>query len=78
MKDKGPLEYALALSSLKGLGNVGIRRLIAQEIDTSTHAGALADSGKTLAVLGTDGLNVSPAKNQQLAMDIQAHGCLLS
>lgn len=51
---------------------------LASGIDTFAHMGALEGSGKTIAVLGTDVLNVYPSKNQWLAAAIQAQGCLLS
>ena len=51
---------------------------LASGIDTFAHMGALTSSEKTIAVLGTDVLNVYPSKNRGLAADIQAHGCLLS
>ena len=51
---------------------------LAAGIDTCAHEGALACSGKTIAVMGTDVLTVYPAKNRRLAVDIQSNGCLLS
>ena len=51
---------------------------LASGIDTFAHMGALTCSEKTIAVLGTDILNVYPSKNRWLAADIQSHGCLLS
>ena len=72
------IECTLALTTACALAGFTVVSGLAQGIDTSAHAGALAGSGKTIAVLGTDVLNVSPAKHRQLAADIQANGCLLS
>lgn len=51
---------------------------LAAGIDTWAHKGALKYSGKTIAVLGTDVMNIYPSKNQELAANIRAQGCLLS
>lgn len=51
---------------------------LATGIDTWAHKGALECSGKTIAVLGTDVLNVYPSKNRELAENIGSNGCLLS
>ena len=72
------IELTLELATACVLAGFTVVSGLAQGIDTFAHAGALAGAGKTIAVLGTDVLNVSPAKNRQLATDICAHGCLLS
>ena len=57
---------------------------LASGIDTFAHMGVLTcseeaiASEKTIAVLGTDILNVYPSKNRWLAAGIQSYGCLLS
>ena len=71
------IELTLELATALALTGFTVVSGLAQGIDTSAHAGTLA-GGETIAVLGTDVLHVSPAKNRQLATDIQAHGCLLS
>ena len=72
------IELTLELATACALAGFTVVSGLARGIDTFAHAGALAGAGKTIAVLGTDVLNVSPAKNRQLATDICAHGCLLS
>lgn len=74
-KEKTPLEYCLALSSIKGFTVVS---RLASGIDTSAHTGALAGSVKTITTLRADVLSVSPPKNRQLATHIRAQGHLLS
>lgn len=70
----------LALDLATNLANAGFTVVsgLAEGIDTYAHMGALACFGNTIAVLGTDVLNVYPSKNRELAADIQAQGCLLS
>lgn len=51
---------------------------LARGIDTYAHIGALENSGKTIAVLGTDVSTVYPPKNRELAAKIEKQGCLLS
>ena len=51
---------------------------LAVGIDTCAHEEVLKGSEKTIAVLGTDVLNVYPSKNLELATNIQSQGCLLS
>lgn len=51
---------------------------LAAGIDTAAHQGALAAPGLTCAVVGTGLLHCYPSKNQDLARQIAAHGCLLS
>ena len=72
------IELTLELATAFVLAGFTVVSGLAQGIDTCVHAGALAGSGKTIAVLGTDVLNASPAKNRGLAADICAQGCLLS
>ena len=70
----------LTLTLATNLTNAGFTVVsgLASGIDAYAHAGALASSGKTIAVLGTDVSTVYPSENQWLAADIQAQGCLLS
>ena len=72
------IQLTLALAIAFALAGFTVVSGLASGIDTCAHAGALAGSGKTIAVLGTDVLNIYPAKNRQLATDIRAQGCLLS
>lgn len=51
---------------------------LALGIDAAAHEGALAGSGRTLAVAGTGLDRVYPARHRKLAHDIAAHGALVS
>ena len=68
----------LGLSTKLTLAGFTVVSGLATGIDTCAHMGALACSGKTIAVMGTDVLTVYPSKNLELAANIQSHGCLLS
>ena len=72
------IELTLALAITLTLNGFTVVSGLASGIDTFAHMGALACSSKTIAVLGTDVLNVYPSKNRDLAAKIQARGCLLS
>lgn len=47
-------------------------------IDAAAHKGALASSGKTIAVTGTGLDRVYPARHRQLAHEIAANGAIIS
>ena len=51
---------------------------MARGIDTASHRGTLAASGKTLAVLGCGVDIVYPSENRKLAADIAAQGLIIS
>ena len=51
---------------------------LAAGIDGAGHAGALAASGATVAVVGTGLDRVYPAAHRRLAADIRAHGAVVS
>ncbi len=51
---------------------------MARGIDTASHRGTLAASGKTLAVLGCGVDIVYPSENRKLAADIAAQGLIVS
>ena len=72
------IQLTLALATALALAGFTIVSGLAFGIDTCAHSGALAGSGKTIAVLGTDLSTIYPAENRKLATDIRAHGCLFS
>ncbi len=51
---------------------------LARGIDGAAHRGALAAGGRTLAVLASGVLNVYPPEHGKLAVEVAAHGALLS
>ena len=51
---------------------------LAAGVDTSAHRGALAASGRTLAVLGSGLRVIHPRENAELAQEIVKRGALLS
>lgn len=51
---------------------------LALGVDAAAHTGALAEEGKTVAVLGSGVLNVYPESNRQLANRVETGGALLS
>jgi DNA processing protein len=51
---------------------------LAYGIDAASHEGALASAGQTIAVLGTGLDQVYPSAHRELALQIAAHGALLS
>lgn len=51
---------------------------LARGVDTAAHLGALERDGRTLAVLGSGLLNVTPPENLHLAARIRQSGALLS
>ena len=72
------IELTLGLATTLTLNGYTVVSGLASGVDTFAHMGALECSGKTIAILGTDVLNVYPSKNRDLAANIQARGCLLS
>lgn len=78
------IELTLALATTLTRTGFTVVSGLASGIDTFAHMGVLTcseeaiASEKTIAVLGTDILNVYPLKNRWLAADVQSHGCLLS
>lgn len=50
---------------------------LALGVDAAAHTGALAENGRTVAVLGSGVLNVYPESNRELAERIRRNGALL-
>lgn len=51
---------------------------LARGIDAAAHCGALKAGGRTLAVLAGGLSRIYPPEHQDLALDVQAHGALIS
>ncbi|EKD54257.1 MAG: hypothetical protein ACD_60C00105G0015 [uncultured bacterium] len=58
--------------------NLVITSGLALGIDAASHRGALLETGKTIAVLGTGLSHIYPEANRKLAEDILLNGALLS
>ena len=72
------IQLTLTLATALALAGFTIVSGLAVGIDACAHAGALAGTGKTIAVVGTDLSTVYPPENRKLATDIRTHGCLFS
>jgi DNA processing protein len=51
---------------------------LARGIDAAAHRGAMVAGGRTLAVLASGVMNIYPPEHDQLAVEVAAHGALLS
>ncbi len=51
---------------------------LARGIDAAAHRGALAASGRTIAVLGSGVLNLYPPEHAELADEVSRHGAVIS
>jgi DNA processing protein len=51
---------------------------LARGIDAAAHRGALSAQGRTIAVLGSGVLNIYPPEHERLALEVLAHGALVS
>ncbi len=69
---------AKAFAEHLSLSGLTITSGLAAGIDTASHQGALAGSGKTIAVCGTGLGRVYPASNRELAHQIAKQGALIS
>lgn len=72
------IDLTLTLSTQLVLAGFTIVSGLASGIDAYAHSGALAGSGKTIAVVGTDLSAIYPARHNPLAMQIYENGCLFS
>lgn len=71
---KPGLDTAHSFAKSLAAGGFVITSGLALGIDGAAHQGALAASGKTVAVLGTGLQHMYPARHRSLAADIVAHG----
>ena len=69
---------AQAFAEHLSLSGLTITSGLAAGIDTASHQGALAGTGKTIAVCGTGLGRVYPASNRELAHQIAQRGALIS
>ena len=72
------VENARAFARFLAESGLVITSGMALGIDTSAHQGALAASGKTIAVIGTGPDRVYPASNYRLAHEISEKGLIIS
>ncbi|MEJ2213191.1 MAG: DNA-processing protein DprA [Gammaproteobacteria bacterium] len=72
------VENARAFARFLAESGLVITSGMALGIDTSAHQGALAASGKTIAVIGTGPDRVYPASNYRLAHEITEKGLIIS
>ncbi|MBC8869057.1 MAG: DNA-protecting protein DprA [Planctomycetes bacterium] len=63
-----------------GLARAGLTVVsgLARGIDAAAHRGALNAGGRTLAILASGVLNISPPEHKELAEDIRASGAVIS
>ncbi|HYO23405.1 MAG TPA: DNA-processing protein DprA [Lacipirellulaceae bacterium] len=63
-----------------GLARTGVTIVsgLARGIDAAAHRGALAAGGRTIAVLASGVLNVFPPEHEKLALEVAAHGAVVS
>ncbi|MDH5355373.1 MAG: DNA-processing protein DprA [Gammaproteobacteria bacterium] len=74
----GGAKNAFDFASFLSRSGLTITSGMATGIDAQAHLGALAATGKTLAVTGTGLDRIYPSRNQQLAYDIHEKGLLIS
>ena len=72
------IETASAFAAHLARSGLIITSGLAAGIDASSHRGALAADGNTIAVCGTGLDSVYPAEHQELAREIALHGALVS
>ncbi len=72
------IQLTLTLATALAFAGLTIVSGVAAGIDTCAHSGALAGSGKTIGVVGTDLSSIYPAQNHPLARQIYENGCLFS
>ena len=74
---QGVLNAERFAAALSGSGLV-IASGLALGIDAAAHRGALAAGGDTIAFVGTGIDRIYPARNRELALEIGAHGTIVS
>ena len=74
----GGAKNAFDFASFLSRSGLTITSGMATGIDAQAHLGALAATGKTIAVTGTGLDRIYPSRNQQLAYDIHEKGLLIS
>ena len=58
--------------------NIGVNAGLARGIDTATHTAALANGGRTIAVIGTPINQYYPKENKDLQIQIEKNGLVVS
>ena len=75
---RAALDFSYQLASALAGEQVAVISGLAAGIDTAAHRGALDNSGRTVAVIGTGIDRFYPPQNRALQSEIEQHGLVLS